>query len=183
MNSARSSVGRLTAARRAVVALPLLLGACGIRDSGPPAPPVASRALPEVIFQTAQNETVATADLKGRAVLAVFWATGCEACAAMRAAGERLYKHAAPDTWFLGVNEDEQRQTWKDYMDRHPSALTEVWDKDHAFRRNLGMVEEPSAVLMDRSGRVRWRSPGWTAGTEAEALALLTSLERERPPE
>lgn len=123
------------------------------------------------------------ADFKGRVVFVDFWAINCKDCAAMRAAAERLYKHAAGDTWFMGVNEDDRQPAWKDYMERHFSALSEVWDKDHSFRKTMGLAGQPSAFLVDRSGHVRWRCSRWTAGTEAEASALLGNLEREPAPQ
>ena len=101
----------------------------------------------------------------------------------MRAAVERLYKHAASDTWFMGVNEDDQLRTWRDYMEHHFSALSEVWDDGHSFRRTMGLAGQPSALMVDRAGRVRWRSARWKGGTEAEASALLGTLEREKPAE
>jgi len=78
----------------------------------------------------------------------------------------------------MGVNEDEQRQTWKDYMEHNSSALSEVWDKDHSFRRTMGMAGQPSHFWRTAGGRVRWRADRWTAATEAEASALLGTLER-----
>jgi peroxiredoxin len=145
--------------------------------------PEPRQTLPDLTFQTAQNESIALQDLKGRVVFVGFWATNCKACATMRAAAERLYKHAAGDTWFMGVNEDAQRQTWKDYMQHHFSALSEVWDEGHSLRRTMGVAGQPAAFLVGRSGRVRWRCARWTAATEAEASALLGNLERETSPQ
>jgi peroxiredoxin len=158
----------------------VLLSAWGFSDPARPAP---SQTLPAVIFQTAQNESIAMADFKGRVIFVVFWDTKCKDCAAMRAAAERLYKHAAADTWFMGVNEDDKLRTWKDYMARHFSALSEVWDDGHSFRRTMGLAGQPSALMVDRAGRVRWRSARWKGSTEAEASALLGTLEREKPTE
>ncbi len=197
MNFARSFVHCVTAARSAerpdrsawvlrgllLLAGTVYLSGCCCHAPASPPPPAPSQTLPDVTFQTAQNEAIAMADFKGRVIFVDFWATNCKDCAAMRAAAERLYKRAASDTWFMGVNEDEQRQTWKDYMEHNSSALSEVWDKDHSFRRTMGMAGQPSAFLVDRGGRVRWRSDRWTAATEAEASALLGALEREPPPQ
>jgi len=197
MNSIRSFVHCVTAAQIAgrpdrsawvlrrllLLAGSLLLAACFRHAPASAAVPPASQTLPDVTFQTAQNESVSMMDFKGRVVFVDFWATNCKTCAAMRAAAERLYKHAAADTWFMGINEDEQQQTWKDYMEHHFSALSEVWDKDHSFRRTMGMAGQPSAFLVDRGGRVRWRCSRWTAATEAEASGLLGTLEREPAPQ
>jgi len=53
---------------------------------------------------------------------------------------------------FLGVNEDEERQTWRDYTNRHCPGLADVWD---------------------RGGRICWRCARWTEATEAEVPAIL----------
>jgi thiol-disulfide isomerase/thioredoxin len=179
------TAGRNAAALRGVLALAasVFLAACCCHAPAAPSPPPPSQPLPDVTFKTAQNEAIAMADFKGRVIFVDFWATNCKDCAAMRTAAERLYKHAAADTWFMGVNEDEQRQTWKTYMEGHFSALSEVWDEGHSFRRALGWAGQPSAVLVDRSGRVRWRCDRWTGATEAEAAEMLGKLERETAPQ
>jgi thiol-disulfide isomerase/thioredoxin len=122
-------------------------------------------------------------DFKGRVVFVDFWSIECPGCPAMRAAAERLYRRAASDTWFMGINEDVDRPTWKNYMLQNFSALSEVWDKDHSFRKTMGLATQPSAFVVDRGGYVRWRCPLWKSSTEAEVSVILDNLAKEKPPQ
>jgi cytochrome c biogenesis protein CcmG/thiol:disulfide interchange protein DsbE len=143
----------------------------------------ASQALPGVTFRTAQDETVRTDDLKGDVVFVDLWATNCKACAAMRAAAERLNgRFAAQGVRFLSVNEDAERKTWKDYLIHNPSPLIEVWDENHSFRLAMRLPGLPAAFVVDRSGWVRWRSPKWNGAAEAQAAAQIDSILREPQP-
>src|ERR1700689_18052 len=117
--------------------------------------PQANLPMPDVTFRTAQDESVRTTDLKGDVASVSLWATGCKACAAMRGAVERLnHRFAAQGVRFLGVNEDAAQQSWTDYMVQNPSASIEVWDKDHAFRREIRASRLPAAFIVDRAGQI-----------------------------
>jgi thiol-disulfide isomerase/thioredoxin len=173
--------GKGSAWRLLLSGIALVLASCSASGRHAPATAAATapgQTLPDVTFQTAQNESIET-DFKGRVVFVDFWATKCKGCDVMRAAAERLYKRAAADTWFMGINEDEEQQTWKDYMAHHFSALSEVWDKVHSFRRTRGMAGPPSALVVDRGGHVQWRCSRWTNATEAEVSVILDRLARQ----
>jgi len=165
---------RIFAAARRTVPLAVLLAACC---------PAANDALPDVTFRTSQGETVRTGDMKGDLVFVDLWATTCKTCGAMRSAIERLNQRlAAQGIRFLSVNEDADRETWKEYMVHNPSPLIEVWDDHGSFRKTMRVEGLPAAFAVDRGGQVRWRSPKWTGDAEATASAQLDSLLREPPP-
>ena len=146
------------------------------------AAPDSNHALPDVTFRTSQDETVRATDMKGDVVFVYLWATDCEACFAMRSAVERLNKQfGVRGVRFLSVNEDGEQQTWKDYMVHNPSAFIEVWDKNHSFRSKMHLTHLSTALITDRSGRIRWRSR-WTADAEAKASAQLAGLLQEPSP-
>jgi len=141
-----------------------------------------SQLLPDVTFRTYEKETIRTADLKGDVVFVGLWATRSKDCTAMRESLERLDKQfAVQGVWFLAVNEDDQQQSWREYLFHHPSPMTEVWDERHSFRRKTRLTSVSSIFVVDRSGQIRWRSR-WTPTTETEASAELTSLMQEARP-
>jgi thiol-disulfide isomerase/thioredoxin len=142
----------------------------------------ANQPVPDMTFRTYEDQTIRTGDLKDYVVLVYLWATDCKACVATRAAIERLDKQfAVQGVWFLSVNEDEKTRPWKNYLFRHPSPMTEVWDENHSFRRNTGTTKLPVVIIVGRGGQVRWRSR-WTADAETKASAQLASLLQEPPP-
>jgi len=167
--------------RSQVFAVILLLALCASNPPVHAAGPQANLAVPDVTFRTSQDESVRTTDLKSDVAFIYLWATDCKACAAMRDAAERLNRRfAAQGVRFLSVNEDAAQRTWKDYMAQNPSASIEVWDKDHAFRRQIHASHLPAALIVDRTGQIRWRSD-WAADAEAKASTQLSSVLQEPP--
>ena len=168
--------------RSQVFAAIILLALCASNPPVHAAGHQANLSLPDVTFRTSQDESVRTADLKGDVAFVSLWAIDCKACSVMRGSVERLnQRFAAQGVRFLSVNEDAAQQSWKDYMAQNPSASIEVWDKDHAFRRHIHASHLPAALIVDRSGQIRWRS-GWAADAEARASTQLSSVLQEPPP-
>lgn len=101
----------------------------------------------------------------------------------MRVAAKRLNaRFVAQGVRFLGVNEDAENQTWKNYLVHNPSPLIEVWDKSHSFRLAMHLTGQPAAFVVDRSGQVRWSSPRWNDAAEAQASAQMEVLLKEPQP-
>jgi thiol-disulfide isomerase/thioredoxin len=138
-----------------------------------------SQSLPDVTFRTYQNETVRTGDMKGNVLFVQLWATNCKSCRAMRAASERLNaQFAAQGVLFLSVNEDALQKAWEDSLIGKPSPLIEVRDEKHSFRRMMHVASLPAALIVDRSGHVRWRG-SWTSASETKASEALARLLQE----
>jgi peroxiredoxin len=139
--------------------------------------------VPDVTFETSQNETIRTGDLKGDVVFVYFWAADCKACVAARTAIERLAKQfGAEGVWFLSVDEDARQQFWKDYLFHNPSPMIEVRDENRSFRKAVRIARLPAAFVADKSGQIRWRSIPWSAADEAKASAQMASLLQEPKP-
>jgi hypothetical protein len=154
----------------------MLLGASCSWSPAHAAGPQDGTSLPDVTFRTYQNETVRTGDMKGNVLFVELWATNCKTCAPMRASAERLNdQFAAKGVMFLSINEDAAQKTWEEYLVHKPSPLIEVRDTRHSFRRTVHVTSLPAALVVDRSGHVRWSSP-WTSTSEAKTSEILARL-------
>jgi thiol-disulfide isomerase/thioredoxin len=139
--------------------------------------------LPDLTFRTYEDESIRTGDLKGDVVFVYLWAADCKSCLAARPAIEHLDKQfAVQGVWFLSVDEDANRQPWRNYLLHNPSPMTEVWDENHLFRTRVRLPKLPAAFAVDRSGQIRWRTPRWSSSDEAKASAQMASLLQEPKP-
>jgi thiol-disulfide isomerase/thioredoxin len=152
----------------------LLLGTlgyalCGCSSSNSQAPtPLA----PEFALQTPTGETVRLGDFRGKVVMLHFWATWCAPCRAA-IAHEVKFQEAYGERGFtvLGMNIDKHREDVVEFLSRnelnYPTLLVDA-DTRAAYG---GVPSIPLTILIDRTGRIRRRSIGYT-------LQLITSLER-----
>jgi hypothetical protein len=139
--------------------------------------------LPDLTFHTYENESIRTGDLKGDVVFVYLWAVDCRSCVAARAAIERLDKQfAVQGIWFLSVDEDANKQSWRGYLRHNPSPMTEVWDQHHILRGKLRSQRLPAAFAVDRSGHIQWKTARWSDKDEAETSTQLTMLLQEPKP-
>ena len=112
------------------------------------------------------GKALSLADLKGRVVVLVFWATWCGPCVAeLPHLNTAAAKYAAnPDVAFLAVSVDEHRLAVRPFVQRNRYSLPFAYDVDGASALGVGGV--PALILLDRRGRVAFREQGF--GGEAD---------------
>ena len=105
------------------------------------------------------------ASLKGKLVIMDFWATWCVPCRIQHPLYETLRERfgARGDVVFLEMNSDEERSVVE------PFLSAEKWDKTVYFEdglaRLLNVMNIPSTILIDKSGRVASRMDGFDPDT------------------
>jgi thiol-disulfide isomerase/thioredoxin len=105
------------------------------------------------------------ASLKGKLVIMDFWATWCVPCRIQHPLYETLRERfgARGDVVFLEMNSDEDRSVVE------PFLTAEKWDKTVYFEdglaRLLNVMNIPSTILIDKSGRVASRMDGFDPDT------------------
>lgn len=118
------------------------------------------------------------AALRGRVVLANFWATWCEPCRDEMPALERLEKSLAGSPFtLLAVNVGESREKVAPFMDRLGVKLTVVYDAfDSAAKVDWKVRMLPATYIVDPRGRLRWSLLGdaeWDQPRYADAIRKL----------
>jgi thiol-disulfide isomerase/thioredoxin len=127
---------------------------------------------------TADGKSFELKQMAGKVVLLDFWATWCEPCKATLPATQRIADKLGPrglTTYVVNV-EKQSVEVARFLADLHV-GLPVLRDPDGVQAEALGGNNLPFAVLLDRSGAVRFREEGARDGVEerlqAEAEKLL----------
>ena len=109
--------------------------------------------------------------MKGKVVVLDFWATWCGPCRIQHPLYEQVktrFKNN-PDVVFLAVNTDEDRSLVKPFLEH------QKWSKDVLYDDGLGgffrVNSIPTTIVLDRSGEVKSRMPGFIADRFVEMLS------------
>ena len=110
------------------------------------------------------------ASLKGKLLILDFWATWCVPCRLQHPLYETLRQQFGPrgDVVFLEMNSDE------DHSVVEPFLTAEKWDKTVYFEDGLArlfnVMNIPSTILIDKSGRVASRMDGFDPSSFLEQM-------------
>lgn len=109
--------------------------------------------------------------MKGKVIVLDFWATWCGPCRVQHPLYEQVktrFKNNA-DVVFLTVNTDEDRSLVKPFLER------QKWSKEVLYDDGLGgffrVNSIPTTIVLDRSGEVKSRMPGFIAERFVEMLS------------
>ena len=111
-------------------------------------------------------------DTKGKVVVLNFWATWCGPCHAL----EPLYAHVAadfrdlPEALFLSANCDEDETLVPPYLQKD-KVTTEVVFAD-GLDRLFSVGSFPTVMVIDRQGKIAFRSDGFQPDTFERDLSL-----------
>jgi len=120
-------------------------------------------------------------DFKGQVLVLNFWASWCEPCAAELPSLLRLAETRAADgVRVCCINYQEGEAKVRSFLDtvlgEVPGSVGWLLDRDGAAAKAWTGRIFPSTVLVDRSGRARWRVAGELNWTGADAMGLLAPL-------
>lgn len=109
--------------------------------------------------------------MKGKVVVLDFWATWCGPCRVQHPLYEQVKTRFKdnPDVVFLAVSTDEDRSLVKPFLER------QKWSKDVLYDDGLGSFFRvnsiPTTIVLDRSGDVKSRMPGFIADRFVDMLS------------
>lgn len=109
--------------------------------------------------------TVRSADLRGNVVLVDVWATWCAPCEKSFPFYARLVDELGPSGFqVVAVSVDERAQDVKAWLEGRDLPFVIVHDPEGTIPERIGLRTMPSAVLLDREGRVTDVHAGFEAG-------------------
>ena len=127
---------------------------------------------PGFALETASGEHVRLDNYRGRVVMLHFWATWCAPCRAA-IAHEVKFQEAYEEQGFtvLGMNMDKDREDVVQFLERNELNYPTLYVDAETREAYGGVASIPLTIIIDRTGRIRRKSIGYT-------LQLISSLER-----
>jgi cytochrome c biogenesis protein CcmG/thiol:disulfide interchange protein DsbE len=133
---------------------------------------------PNVTLIDGSGKSARLADLAGNVVLMDFWASWCIPCRTSFPAIDALQRELGPKGLVVvAVNLDEQRKNADAFLAERPHVMRVAFDPKGQAAQAFSLQAMPSAVVIDRSGHIRYTHMGYTDKTvpqyRAEVLELL----------
>jgi thiol-disulfide isomerase/thioredoxin len=100
---------------------------------------------------------------RGKVVYVDFWASWCTPCRESFPWLSELAQHYRTRNFVvIAVNVDHEHQLAQHFLDSTPASFPVIYDPHGDVAASYKIVGMPSAVLIDRSGRVRFRHEGFS---------------------
>ena len=136
-----------------------------------------SQATPSLLFTDLEQKKWTPNEFKGRTVILNFWATWCEPCKEELPSLDALAELEGNDKIVvLGINVNEPAPRALKYLQNHGLKINTVSDPDSNWARQFKVRVYPTTILIDASGKARWRVMGavdWTSNTARQWLESL----------
>jgi DsbE subfamily thiol:disulfide oxidoreductase len=160
-----------------VVALAVVAAAC---SSGPDVRFVAiSGPMPPLEGETVTGQRLDPSLYEGKAVLINVWATWCGPCRREQPGLERLWRElrARGDVQFIGIDHLDNASKAQQWIEEFGVTYPSVADPHGSVARRFGVPFLPATILVDRTGRLRYRLVGEQEAEFLEGLlrAVLAS--------
>jgi cytochrome c biogenesis protein CcmG/thiol:disulfide interchange protein DsbE len=142
-----------------------------------------ARRAPDVTVARADGTAMHLADLRGRVVLVVFWASWCTPCKTSFPALDALYRELQPRGFeVLAINLDERRADADAFLAARPHVMPVAFDPRGAAPLAFKVRGMPTSVLIDRAGNIRYTHTGYSAKVVDEYRQEIRLLLEERQP-
>jgi len=139
-------------------------------------------ALAFVALGTAHGTALDLSAYRGKVVYLDFWASWCTPCRrSFPWLGDLAHEYAQRDLVVIGVNVDQDQQLAEQFLNDTPARFPIIYDPHGDIATAFKVVGMPSAVLIDRVGKVRFQHVGFSEKREEEYDAQVRSLLAEPP--
>jgi len=154
--------------KRLWLALPLVV-ACG---SVAPVGPFEGLRGPGFVAPLTDGGAVGLADLRGKPVVLVFWASWCGPCRYEVPHVNLLHQGVGDTAHVLGINAGEDPTTVAEAMRALDIRYPVVLDGDGSIVKKYHASALPLVVVLDPEGRVRFRGNTWPSRINALVAGL-----------
>ena len=125
------------------------------------AEPLQTRLAP-VFTLPGQNKTIDLSKYRGKVVYLDFWASWCSPCKRSFPWMNQLQEqYSQDDLEIVAVNLDTSRKDAEDFLEEIPANFTVAFDDKGKTARVYKLKAMPSSFLIDKDGRLVYRSLGY----------------------
>jgi thiol-disulfide isomerase/thioredoxin len=136
-----------------------------------------------------EGKTVSLESLRGKVVVVDFWATWCGPCKASFPGMQLAVNHYKddPDVAFVFIDSWEKGadklKNASDFIASKGYTFNVLMDTDDKVISSYGVSGIPTKYIIDRNGRIRFKSIGFEGSDEglAEELGLMIEVAKGRP--
>ncbi len=165
--------------KRALLALTLLLAACGgpAKQAAPPSSQSSLLGKPAPAFKRAalDGSSVEIAAARGKVVVVKFVAKYCEPCTRTLPAIEKLHEEH-PDVVIVGISEDERESEARELQATYHLTFPLVHDAEQILAARWRVRDLPVTYVLDGAGKV-----AWVGGPEKSESDLVAAIEAAKP--
>ncbi len=114
---------------------------------------------------------------RGKVVYVDFWASWCTPCReSFPWLSDIAQQYRSRNFVVIAVNVDHEHKLAQQFLDSTPANFPVIYDPNGDIAASYKIVGMPSAVLIDRSGRVRFRHDGFSLKKKDEYEAHVQTL-------
>lgn len=162
-----------------LLALTVLLSACGSKEAGVATVLAEGSAFPEIVLNFSEGKTVSTQSFRGKVLVLNFWATWCPPCRKEMPGLEALSRSLDPARFaVVGVSADEDAFLAEEFLRQNQITFANFFDRGGKIAKQLGMQVYPETFLIGADGILLQRVPGLQDWSSPAKVAQLEELSR-----
>ncbi len=134
---------------------------------------------PDFTLENIDGDDVSLEQMLGeKPVVITFWATWCKPCVKELKAFKPIYEEMKDDFHFIAINEDGPRSRGKvkPFAKKEGFEYTILYDNNGEVKMKAGVSDIPHFFLLDKSGNIVYKHPGYKTGDEKESVEAIKDL-------